>query len=66
MACIPHQICNNIEDETGVCGMHEGEKKKRHMVLVEKVDGKRPLVGRAHKCDIIELDLKEIRWDGLD
>lgn len=42
------------------------EKRRKGMILVEKVDGKRLLVGRAHKCDIIELDLKEIRWDGLD
>jgi hypothetical protein len=49
----------------GTCNMNEGEEK--HMLLVEKSEGNTS--GGKPKCgwvDNIKMDLKEIRWGGVD
>jgi hypothetical protein len=48
-----------------VAGM--GEKRNAYRILVGKPEGKRPL-GRPTRrwVDNIEMDLREIGWDGLD
>jgi hypothetical protein len=44
-----------------------GEKMNAHMILVENPEGKRPLVRpRRRWVDSIKMDLREIRWDGMD
>jgi hypothetical protein len=44
-----------------------GEKKNAYRILVGKPGGKRPLRRpRRRWVDNIKMDLKEIRWDGLD
>jgi hypothetical protein len=44
-----------------------GEKKNAYRILVGKPEGKRPL-GRpgCRWLDSIKVDLREIRWDGID
>jgi hypothetical protein len=44
-----------------------GKKRKAYRVLVSKPDGNRPL-GRPRRRWVynIKIDLREIRWDGLD
>jgi hypothetical protein len=44
-----------------------GEKRNAYRILVGKPEGKRPL-GRPKRgwVDNIEMDLREIRWDGMD
>jgi hypothetical protein len=44
-----------------------GEKRKAYRILVGKPEGKRPL-GRPRRryVDNIEIDLREIEWDGMD
>jgi hypothetical protein len=44
-----------------------GEKRNVYRILVGKLEGKRPL-GRPRRrwLDNIEIDLKEIGWDGMD
>jgi hypothetical protein len=44
-----------------------GEKRNAFRILVGKPEGKRPL-GRPKRrwVDNIKMDLREIRWDGLD
>jgi hypothetical protein len=44
-----------------------GEKRNAYTILVGKPEGKRPL-GRPRRRweDNIRMDLREIRWDGMD
>jgi hypothetical protein len=44
-----------------------GEKKNAYRILVGKPEGKIPL-GRPRRrwVDNIKMDLREIRWDGVD
>jgi hypothetical protein len=44
-----------------------GEKRNAYKILVGKPEGKRPL-GRPRRrwVDNIKMDLREIRWDGMD
>jgi hypothetical protein len=44
-----------------------GEKRNAYRILVGKPEGKRPLrKPRRRWVDSIKIDLREIRWDGLD
>jgi hypothetical protein len=44
-----------------------GEKRNVYRILVGKPEGKRPLGRRRRRCVYnIEMDLREIGWDGLD
>jgi hypothetical protein len=52
------------------CGGHAarmGEKKKEYRILVGKPEGRRPL-GRPRRRweDNIKIDLRVIRWGGMD
>jgi hypothetical protein len=44
-----------------------GEKRNAYRILVGKPEGERPL-GRSRRrwVDNIEMDLREIGWDGMD
>jgi hypothetical protein len=44
-----------------------GEKRYTYRILVGKPEGKRPL-GRPRRrwVDNIKIDLRQIRWDGMD
>jgi hypothetical protein len=44
-----------------------GEKRNAYMILVGKLEGKRPL-GRPRRklVDNIKIDLREMGWYGLD
>jgi hypothetical protein len=44
-----------------------GEKRNAYRILVGNSEGKRPL-GRPSRrwVDNIKMDLREIRWDGMD
>jgi hypothetical protein len=44
-----------------------GEKRNAYRILVENPEGKSPL-GRPRRrwVDNIEMDLREIVWDGMD
>jgi hypothetical protein len=44
-----------------------GEKRNAYRILVGKPEGKRPL-GRLRRrwVDNIEMDLREVGWDGMD
>jgi hypothetical protein len=44
-----------------------GEKRNAYRILVENLEGKRPL-GRPRRrwADNIKIDLREIGWDGVD
>jgi hypothetical protein len=44
-----------------------GEKRKAYRIVVGKPEGKRPL-GRPRRRRVgnIEIDLREIEWDGVD
>jgi hypothetical protein len=46
--------------------MH-GEKRTAYRILIGKSEGKRPL-GRpqCRSVDNIKMDLRELRWDGMD
>jgi hypothetical protein len=42
-------------------------KKNAYRILVRKPEGKRPLRRPTHRwMDNIKMNLREIRWDGLD
>jgi hypothetical protein len=44
-----------------------GEKRNTYRILVGKPEGKRPLGRPRHRwADNIDMDLKEIGWDGVD
>jgi hypothetical protein len=44
-----------------------GEKRDAYRILVGKLDGKRPLGRQRRRCvDNIKMDLREIRWSGMD
>jgi hypothetical protein len=44
-----------------------GEKKKTYMILVGMSEENRPLVRpRRRWVDNIKMNLREIRWDGID
>jgi hypothetical protein len=44
-----------------------GEKRNEYMILVGKPKGKRPLERpRRRRVNNIEMDLREIGWDGMD
>jgi hypothetical protein len=43
------------------------EKRNVYRILVGKAEGKRPLGRRRRRwVDNIKMDLREIRWDGID
>jgi hypothetical protein len=43
------------------------EKRNAYRILVGRPEGKRPLERPRHRrIDNIKMDLREIRWDGLD
>jgi hypothetical protein len=45
----------------------KGGRRNAYRILVGKPDGKRPLCGLRHRwMDDIEMDLREIRWGGMD
>jgi hypothetical protein len=45
---------------------HIREIRNIYKILVGKPEGKRPLVRPSHGWeDNIEMDLKELRWDGI-
>jgi hypothetical protein len=44
-----------------------GEKRNAYRILVEKPVGKTPLGRPRHRwVDNVKIDLREIRWDGMD
>jgi hypothetical protein len=44
-----------------------GEKRNAYRILVGKPEGKRPLGRPRRRCvDNIKMDLREIRWNGMD
>jgi hypothetical protein len=49
------------------CSENGGETRNSYRILVGKPQGKRPL-GRPRRrwVDNIEMDLREIGWDGVD
>jgi hypothetical protein len=55
------------EDEMGRTCSTNGEPRNAYRILVGKAQGKRPL-GRTRRrsVDNIEMDLREIGWDGMD
>ena len=46
---------------------HEGEKRSAYRVLVEKPEGKKPLVTPRHRvADNIQTGFSKKRWDDVD
>jgi hypothetical protein len=44
-----------------------GENRNAYRILVGKPEGKRPVGRPRHRwVDNIKIDLREIRWDGMD
>jgi hypothetical protein len=44
-----------------------GEKRNAYRILLGKPVGKRPLGRPRRRCvDNIKMDLREMRWDGMD
>jgi hypothetical protein len=44
-----------------------GENSNAYRILVGKPEGKRPLGRQRHRwVDSIKIDLREMRWDGVD
>jgi hypothetical protein len=55
------------EDEMGRACSTNGEKRNAYRILVGNPEGKRPLGRPRHRwVDNIKMDLREIRWDGMD
>jgi hypothetical protein len=55
------------KDEMGGARSTYGEKRNTNKILVEKLEGKRPLERpRRRWVDNIKMDLREIGWDGVD
>jgi hypothetical protein len=49
------------------CSTSGEEKKNAYRISVGKLEGKRPLVRpRCRWVDNIKLDLRDIRWSGMD
>jgi hypothetical protein len=40
--------------------------KNEHKIMVRKPDGDRPLRRPRHRLEDIRMDLREIRWEGVD
>jgi hypothetical protein len=43
-----------------------GEKRNAYGILVEKPEGKKPLERPRHRWENIIMDLREIRWGGME
>jgi hypothetical protein len=56
-----------IKDKIGRARSTNTEKRNACKILVGKPEGKRPL-GRPRQryVDTIEIDLREMKWDGMD
>jgi hypothetical protein len=55
------------EDEMVRACSTNGEKGNAHMIVVGMPEGKRPLGRPRHRwVNNIEMELREIGWDGLD
>jgi hypothetical protein len=63
----PSIIKSVMKDEMGGACSKNGEKKNAFRILVGKPDGNKPL-GRPRRrwVDNVKMDLKQIRWDGVD
>jgi hypothetical protein len=46
---------------------HTGEMRNPHKILVEKPEGRKPLIRPRHRCkDSIRMHLREIEWEVVD
>jgi hypothetical protein len=56
-----------VKDEMGRECSTNGERRYVYRILVGKPEGKRPLERpRRRLVDNIEMDLRDIGWDGID